>query len=158
RVLVAAFTDADNRQTALFRFGLSASGTVVGLRRVPHSVMHGLDQLSLAVSANGDWAAVAGTPQGRRELAGKFPRGQASILVIHTRTGRRLPWGGGLPRRGSELTMPSLSWGAGGSLYFLAQWCHGGAARDSNVECRSGSLPVSEVRRLSSAQHFGGSL
>jgi len=63
RVFVAAVADDRAGKTVLLRFSLTSTGRVTGLSEVPQSVMPVLDQVSLAVSADGTWAAIAGLPQ-----------------------------------------------------------------------------------------------
>jgi len=133
---------------------------VTGFRQIPHAVIPGLDQVSLAVSPDGAWAAISGTAQTPAEAAsgGGYPRGQARIFVINTRSGRRKVWQGGLTRPGSELTFPSLSWGSARSLYVLAQWCRRQVFPQGNVACDAyHAQPVSELRLIDTSGP-GGSL
>jgi hypothetical protein len=155
KVFVAALTDESRRRTALFRFSLTRSGRVTGFHQIPHAVIFGLDQVSLAVSPDGTWAAISGTPQTRSQATGGdgFPRGQARIIVVSTLTGQLKVWQGGLTRPGSELTFPSISWGPSDSLYVLAQWCKSGIWQGVCLD----SHPVTVVRRIDAAGP-GGSL
>jgi hypothetical protein len=160
KVFVAAFTEDDTRKTALFRFSLTSTGLVAGFRQIPHAVISGLDQVSLAVSPDGAWAAISGTAQTRAETTSGegYPRGQARIFVINTRTGRLRMWRGGLTRPGFELTFPSMSWGSARSLYVLAQWCRRQAFPQGNVACNAyHAQPVAELRVIDTAGP-GGSL
>jgi hypothetical protein len=143
KVFVAAFVNDDTMKTALFRFGLTGSGQAIGLRLIPHSVIPGLDQVSLAVSPDGTWAAVSGTPLYRAEAAGSQigPRGQAAIMVINLRTGRRAFWRGGLTVPGRQLTFPSLSFRSDDSLYVVAQWCRRQVDYFGNVACAAWHSP-----------------
>ena len=146
KVFVAAFTEDGIRKTALFSFSLTSEGRVTGFRQIPHGVIPGLGQVSIAVSRDGTWAAVSGTPQTR---AAGVPRGQARIFLINTRTGQLKLWQGGLTRPGFELTFPSMSWGSARSLYVLAQWCRRQVFPQGNVACNAyHAQPVSEVRVL----------
>jgi hypothetical protein len=64
----------------LLRFSLTSTGRVTGLSEVPQSVMPVLDQVSLAVSADGTWAAIAGLPQTdrrwRHDVGADPPQGE----------------------------------------------------------------------------------
>jgi len=161
KVFVAAFVNDDTMKTALFRFSLTSSGRVTGLHLIPHSVIPGLDQVSLAVSPDGTWAAVSGTPLYRAEAAGSQigPRGQASIMVINIRTGRRVFWRGGLRVPGRQLTFPSLSFGSDDSLYVVAQWCQGQVDYFGTVACAAwhSPPPLTKLMLLDAASR-GGSL
>jgi hypothetical protein len=148
REFVAEYTGVlprgDVVQTRLYSFRLTGAGRVAGLAPVKGGRLAGfIASTTLAVSPDGSQAAaVVYHTVGRHS-----PPPAPQIVVINLRTGARSYWAGGLQRTGLYLGIPSITWGPGGSLTFLAQWCQ---AKVVSEICGPGRH-AAQVRTLSLA-------
>lgn len=108
-------------QTRLYSFLVTGAGRVAGQALVKGGrIGHFIGGTALAVSPDGSQVATVVY----HTVGMHSPRPVPQIAVINLRTGAQSFWAGGLQRAGLYLSIPSISWGPGGGLVFLGQWCH----------------------------------
>lgn len=78
------------------------------------------------------------------------------IIVIHTATGARTVWHGGISRLGKYFSVGSLSWTADGrELAVLGQWCQQGIGNNENCYATRQGTRTAEVWALNPASGGG---
>jgi hypothetical protein len=134
RSFFAAYQATDSSslrtRTLLYKFGVTASGSVTGFSPVKGGVLDGFGADVLAVSPDGSYVAMAQSQTVPYSTAQACPGDQIqrcvpaqaaspAIIVVNAVTAVRAEWAGGIP---GDSAIRSLSWtGDGKTLAFLYQ-------------------------------------
>jgi hypothetical protein len=146
---VAAFVRGTSDER-IYRFRLTSSGQVIGFSGVRGGVLPAGQQVdAMAASPDGSQLAIGISffvlnPKDNKSYP---PEPSDEIAVIHTATGVKTVWRGGLSGLGASLSVASLSWtGDGRELVYLGQWCRQSIPGSSEM-CLSGHR-TAEARTL----------